>query len=109
MPEPELPEVDPPQALLRLRAGQATFVDIRDPRSWAAGHVPGAVHLQDANLSDFLQATPRAQPLVVYCYHGYSSLGAVAFLLEQGFEQVASLRGGFQGWQEAGGEVDPPS
>lgn len=105
--QPEIPELDPPAALERLRAGDTTFVDIRDPRSFQAAHVPGALHLQDANLQAFLAETPRERPLLVYCYHGYSSLGAVAFLLEHGFEQVASLRGGFQGWQEVGGATDP--
>ncbi len=38
--------------------------------------------------------------MVVYCYHGNSSLGATAFLLENGFKNVASMSGGFEAWRQ---------
>jgi len=93
---PELP-VDEAQ---RLHAAQgATFVDVRDPGSHLAAHVPGAVRVDDANLAEFLRATPRDRPLVVYCYHGHTSLGGAAYFLSQGFTQVWSMTGGFEAWR----------
>lgn len=78
--------------------GQARFADIRDARSYAAGHIPGAVHLTDATLADFLQDVEDNQPVVVVCYHGNSSQGAADYLTHQGLETVSSLDGGFTAW-----------
>jgi thiosulfate sulfurtransferase len=75
------------------------FVDIRDPRSYLQGHIPGAIHLNDGNVQGFLQNTAKNQPVIVYCYHGNSSLGATAFLIENGFTNVASMSGGFEAWR----------
>ena len=93
---PELP-VDEAQ---RLHAAQgAIFVDVRDPGSHLAAHVPGAVRVDDASLAEFLRSTPRDRPLVVYCYHGHTSLGGAAYFLAQGFTQVWSMTGGFEAWR----------
>jgi thiosulfate sulfurtransferase len=37
---------------------------------------------------------------VVYCYHGHTSLGAAAYLRENGFTDVVSLSGGFELWRQ---------
>lgn len=77
----------------------ADVVDIRDPASFAAGHIAGARHLTNSNLGEFLARTDRARPPIVCCYHGHSSIGAAQFLLEQGFTTVYSLDGGIEGWR----------
>ena len=93
-----IPEMECDTALERLRAGQTVFVDIRDAGSFRAGRIPGALNVGDHNVRQFLDDTERTTPLVVVCYHGYSSQSAAAWLLQQGFEQVHSLSGGFTGW-----------
>ncbi|RUO63003.1 thiosulfate sulfurtransferase GlpE [Pseudidiomarina insulisalsae] len=80
------------------RKGDTAFADIRDARSFAAGHIPGAVHLTDATLNDFLAELEDEQPVVVVCYHGHSSQGAAQYLAHQGIEPVSSLDGGFTAW-----------
>ncbi|MED5239408.1 MAG: thiosulfate sulfurtransferase GlpE [Pseudomonadota bacterium] len=91
-----MPErISPEQGKARFDDGQALFVDIRDPHSFAAGHLRGAVHLSNANVDQFLVDSDKARPLVVYCYHGNSSQGAADFLTEQGFQAV-SLDGGYE-------------
>jgi thiosulfate sulfurtransferase len=94
-----IPEIDVDEARRLHAAGGATFVDVRDPGSHRAAHVPGAVRVDDASLQRFLDATPRERPLVVYCYHGHTSLGGAAFFLDQGFTQVWSMTGGFEAWR----------
>jgi thiosulfate sulfurtransferase len=37
---------------------------------------------------------------VVYCYHGHTSLGGAAYLMDQGFTEVYSLIGGFERWRQ---------
>ena len=73
-------------------------VDIRDPRSFAAGRVPGASQLHDGNAADFVASADKRAKTVVCCYHGHSSQGAAAWLAEQGFSDVYSLDGGASAW-----------
>ena len=41
-------------------------------------------------------------PIIVSCYHGVSSRNVATFLIEQGYENVFSVIGGFDGWVKAG-------
>jgi thiosulfate sulfurtransferase len=79
--------------------GIAIFVDVRDALSYGAGHICGAQHLNDQNVPDFVEAADKTVRLIVYCYRGHSSLDATAWLLRQGFCDVASLAGGFDAWR----------
>lgn len=88
------------QAFAMWQDGTAAFADIRDARSFALGHIPGAVHLTDATLNDFLAELDDDQPVVVVCYHGNSSQGAADYLFHQGIEPVSSLDGGFTAWAQ---------
>ena len=99
----QIPEIDVPAARTLHEAEGATFVDIRDSGSFAAGHIPGALPLDDSSVQAFLRDTDPDAKIIVYCYHGHSSLGATAFFLEQGFEDVCSMSGGFEAWHQAGG------
>jgi len=93
-----IPEIDCTEARTLLDGKQAVFVDIRDPYSFEQGRIPGALNLDNNNVQDFLTTTPKDATVVVCCYHGNSSLGAVSFLQNQGFEKVYSLRGGYASW-----------
>jgi len=92
-------EIDPAEAAERLAAGDATFMDVRDPGSFEAAHVPGAVHVNDPDVERFVSEADPERTVIVYCYHGNASLGGAAFLMERGFESVYSLRGGFEAWR----------
>jgi thiosulfate sulfurtransferase len=90
--------IEQAQQLLAANA-EAKVVDIRDPQSFADAHIDVAIHLTDSSLATFMQQTDFETPVVVVCYHGRSSQGAAQYLVEQGFEQVYSLDGGFEGWR----------
>ncbi len=96
----DIPEIQVHEAKRRLDEKRSLFVDIRDPDSYRAAHIPGALHLHDGNVQEFVQTADKSRPMVVYCYHGNSSLGAVAFFRRQGFEDVASMSGGFEAWRQ---------
>ncbi len=53
--------------------GDVAIVDIRDPQSYANGHMPNASPLNNDNFSAFVENTPKDTPVVVVCYHGISS------------------------------------
>ncbi len=75
------------------------IVDIRDPQSFQRGHMPGAKPLNNENFAQFVTDTPLDKPVVVVCYHGISSQQAAAIVAEQGFTEVYSMDGGFEGWK----------
>lgn len=77
------------------------IVVIRDAASFASGHVQGAINLNNENLANFVAEANMDQPLIVVCYHGISSQGAAEYLVEQGFDDVYSLDGGYQAWHQA--------
>lgn len=97
----DIPEIDVHGAKALLDAGGASFVDIRDQQAYAAGHVPGAAHLTNHTLQQVMGSLERERRIVVYCYHGNSSRNATAWLLGQGFTDVASMSGGFEAWRIA--------
>ena len=76
-----------------------TLVDIRDPQSFAQGHIPGSRRLDNDTVGAFIEEASREAALVVVCYHGHSSQQAAAWLAGQGFAEVYSLDGGFTDWQ----------
>jgi thiosulfate sulfurtransferase len=95
-----IPQIQIHEAKNKLDQKHCVFVDIRDPASYRTAHIPGAIHLHDGNVQEFLQKADKEKSVVVYCYHGNSSLGAVAYLRENGFENVASMSGGFEAWRQ---------
>ncbi len=95
----EVRELDIHQAKERFDRGDAIFVDVRDPSSFRAAHVPGALHVNDGNVESFVEETEKSGTVIVYCYHGNSSLGGAAYFMECGFADVYSMSGGFESWR----------
>ena len=93
-------EITVEQAGQMFFLGKALFVDVRDMSSYETSHVPGALHLNDANIEEFVKKTDKAKPVVCYCYHGITSQGAAAYLEDQGFQDVYSVMGGFESWKQ---------
>lgn len=89
----------PPQEAQTLREQGAVVVDIRDPQSFANGHISGSLLLDNHSLPDFIAKADFDKPLIVSCYHGNSSQNAAAYLISQGFSDVYSLDGGFELWR----------
>ena len=96
----EIPQIQIHDAKKKLDEKSTLFVDIRDPASFRAAHIPGALHLHDGNAQDFVGNRDKQTPIVVYCYHGNSSLGAAGYLIDNGFKNVASMSGGFEAWRQ---------
>lgn len=75
------------------------IVDTRDPQSYQLAHIPNAFNLNQGNLEQHLSDCDMDIPMVVCCYHGISSQGVAQFLVERGFDEVYSLDGGFEAYQ----------
>lgn len=94
-------------------------IDVREPAEYAAGHLPGAVSIPRGVLEFEVDGHPavngerdpalahRDRPVVLYCRTGGRSALAAEALQRLGFAQPLSLAGGFTGWVDAGGQVEP--
>ena len=89
-------------------ADGALVLDLRSPRPFATGHVPGAVTMQfnRADLADRAELVlPKELPLVVHAEPEPIATTAVAILREAGYEVLGHLQGGLAAWKEAGRPV----
>ncbi|MGQ0843460.1 MAG: MBL fold metallo-hydrolase [Sporichthyaceae bacterium] len=82
--------------------GTAHVLDVRQADEFAAGHVPGAVHVELGDLAARAGATPKV-PMVVMCGHGERAMGAASLLARAGHRDLAVLAGGPQDWADATG------
>lgn len=87
------------EAQQKLNEGRARLVDIRDEQAFAAGHIKDAWHLTNGSLNQFIAENEFDTPVIVCCYHGVSSQQAAQYLINQGFDQVYSMDGGFEAWR----------
>jgi rhodanese-related sulfurtransferase len=98
-----------------LDSGQVDLVvDVREPKEWEGGHVPGAINVPRGMLE--LRADPespatdptlsadRDARVIVYCLKapGARSVLAAQTLGSMGYSNVAAMRGGFEEWQAEG-------
>ncbi|MBK8266879.1 MAG: sulfurtransferase [Planctomycetes bacterium] len=89
----------------RLDAGQKFhLIDVREDDEFAAGHLPGALHLSKGIIErDIEKVIPDADAdMVLYCGGGYRSALAADNLTKMGYTRVTSMDGGYRAWHEAG-------
>src|SRR5258708_5204006 len=73
---------------LKKRAADLQIVDVRSPREWKNGHVPGARHIFLPELRQQIGKLDRAKPTAVYCASGYRPAIATSILNQQGFDSL---------------------
>ncbi|MDA1185872.1 MAG: thiosulfate sulfurtransferase GlpE [Acidobacteria bacterium] len=100
--------IDVAKARELIDKSHAAVIDVRDPASYEAGHIPGAEAVNDSNVQAFVQAADRSRPLIVCCYHGNMSQGAADYFHQHGFAETYSLDGGYEAWQAAAVGDAPP-
>jgi rhodanese-related sulfurtransferase len=89
----------------RQDAGEKfVLVDVREDNEWAAGHLPGAVHLGKGIIERDIEKTvpDPAAKLILYCGGGFRSALAADNLQKMGYTNVESMDGGWKGWIGAG-------
>jgi rhodanese-related sulfurtransferase len=101
----------PPAAGRGATVGTAgtPVIDVRQADEYAAGHVPGAVHLMCGDLPDRLAELPRDRPILALCASGMRSSVAASLLRGAGFEDVSWVAGGVPAWRASGFPVEKGS
>jgi rhodanese-related sulfurtransferase len=87
----------------RLDAGEKfALIDVREETEFAAGYIPGAMHLGKGIIERDIEAKvpDPATPIVLYCGGGFRSALAADNLQKMGYTNVISMDGGMRGWRE---------
>ena len=89
-----------------LKKGEKlVLLDVREPWERQTASIEPSVHVPMGEIpSRFNEELDPDDRIVVYCHHGVRSLNVTAWLRQQGFENVQSLRGGIDRWAK---EIDP--
>lgn len=80
----------------------AAVLDVRQRAEYAAGHVPGATHLELGAVADHADELPTGRTIVM-CGHGERAMSAASVLRRAGHRDVAVVTGGPREWAEATG------
>jgi rhodanese-related sulfurtransferase len=89
------------------RGEAPVLLDVREPNETGLGRAKGAVVIPRGVLESSIEArVPRDRPVVIYCASGNRSALAADTMQQMGYENVASLKGGFRAWATEGGEVE---
>jgi rhodanese-related sulfurtransferase len=89
------------------------LIDVREADEYAAGHLPGAIHMSRGMLEFKMAGNPKMQArdlnIVLYCKtSGRAALSAKS-LADMGYTHVRSIAGGVDAWVSAGHEVYKPA
>lgn len=96
------------EAQALLRSESVMVLDVRDARSYRAGHIEGARMLHDGLEQALIEEGDFERPLLLYCYRGNESKKKADHLAQLGFRRVYSLDDGFTGWPRGDGSSPNP-
>lgn len=76
-----------------------TILDVRQPKEYEAGHIPGAILIPLPELPERYSELSKDLPVITYCRSGQRSYTAASFLKGVGFQEVYSMEGGMNAWE----------
>jgi adenylyltransferase/sulfurtransferase len=110
IPVPQISEMTPAQLAQALKSPggeHLLLVDVREPHEWAAGRLPGSMHIPLATLPRRIGEIAADATPVFICAVGARSMAACRFAATQG-RQAVNLAGGVQAWSQVFGAPPQP-
>lgn len=92
--------VSPAEVEEKLARGEEIFVvDVRSPREFRLGHIPGAILLPSDQFGDrYHRELDREDAVILVCERGLTSEAAAGYLASLGFTDVATMAGGMSAY-----------
>lgn len=84
-----------------LDLSQTALLDVREPEEHALGSIEGAINISVDELRKRLDEVPRGKKLVLFCRTGHRSYFACRILMQNGFNEVYNLSGGYMTYKNA--------
>ena len=94
------------EGIVKQNRKDVTVIDVRYPKEFAEGHVPGAINLPKGKWRN-TAALNKGHVHYIYCYNQTCHLAAEAALelVKQGF-QIIEVEGGWAAWEANGSPVE---
>jgi rhodanese-related sulfurtransferase len=101
-------DVTSAEATQLINRRNAVLLDVREPKEFEGGRLPGAVHIPLSQLAGRASELAKlvARPVVAYCDLGRRSRAAAGALAKAGFQEIYSLQGGIAAWKKDGMPVE---
>jgi rhodanese-related sulfurtransferase len=96
-------EITAEEVKAKLDAGESfTLIDVREPWEFETARIDGAklMPMGDVPSRAHRELDPEDH-IVVLCHRGVRSMNVTAWLRQQGFEKVQSMRGGIDAWSRS--------
>lgn len=100
-------EVSVSEARTMLEGGEGpAVIDVRTPEEFEAGHIDGALNInfRSEDFAAEIAKLDKSQPYILHCKTGGRSAKALAEMEAQGFENIAHMVDGYDGWSAASAE-----
>lgn len=75
------------------------LIDVRNADEFANGHIPNAINIPVDELRNRLQEIPTNKNIYIYCQIGLRGYLAQRILIQNNFQQVKNLAGGYKLWK----------
>ena len=97
-------DVTSAEATQLLNRRNAVLLDVREPKEFEGGRLPGALHIPLSQLAGRSSELAKlvARPVVAYCDTGRRSRSASGALSKAGFQEIYNLQGGIAAWKKDG-------
>ncbi len=92
--------------ILNDTSSSYTIIDVRTEMENRLGAIPNAINIPVDSLRDRLNEIPRDKPIIVYCAVGLRGYLASRILMQNGFEQVRNLSGGYKTYSNATAPIE---
>jgi rhodanese-related sulfurtransferase/rubrerythrin len=90
--------IDEARELLEGTSDDQVLLDVREPKEYAQGHIPGATLMPLSALPTMMEKLSPDKPVITYCRSGKRSMAAASLLLSRGLDNVSSMDGGIMAW-----------
>lgn len=104
--KPRHSEITPAELKRMLDKGVVVVVDVREPKEFVQGHIPGAVNLPLSSFSPDKLPNAMGKKLVLNCLGGKRSGAALDKCAKAEALVDTHLAGGFGAWSKAGLPVE---
>lgn len=93
---------------LRAAGEPHVLIDVREESEFAAGHMPGSIHLGKGIIErDIVAKVPdKNAHVILYCGGGFRSVLAAENLQKMGYKRVVSMDGGWRAWKQGGYDIE---